>query len=92
MTSEPPVPPQTPTAVIEKEENLPCGCHIVYFSNGSGRKTPCAPHAIGDAGRMLLDSAQQMASAGQLLQIAAARALDAQAARPRLLAPDGRPV
>lgn len=57
-----------PSEIVKKTENHPCGCIETTFADDRTSVNPCPPHAIAEAGRL-------MASAGQMLNMAAGRLL-----------------
>lgn len=39
--------------VIAKQEEAPCGCVAVFFTDGTGDHQPCVPCALVQAGQLL---------------------------------------
>lgn len=46
--------PQKPAAkIVAKQEEAPCGCQSVFYSDGTGEHKPCVPCALIQAGHLL---------------------------------------
>jgi hypothetical protein len=62
---------QEPSKLVSKQEQLPCGCVQIEYSDKRVEVRACPPHAFAEAGRL-------MHLAGQMLNAAAGRLLEEQ--------------